>query len=1736
MELRPALHRLSGAGASVVLMLAAVCLFAFPSAGFSWTSVGPWGGVIHDLDASAGGDTLFAGTANGLYMRNITSGAETWTSFESTSGFRVLQVLPDPDGDTVYAIARGTDEPFGFEETVWSGSLYELDLTSDTFQRILGGDNSATAGTVETLSVSSMALCGASGDLIATTENDIFFDGSEPQEVGYVYRRPYGSSSFLDPVYPRITFYMPISAVAGQAGSDTIFIVRSKGNYHEILRDGSCGSSPGYPGAAWPFELDVNGYRNLTGDNGAPTAVELMPGGEVFLGTETGKKLFRRDVGGTWAALGSGMAPYPVAALGRDSLGRPVAVLRKYNWNVDNGVNIKPGVWYLDVATWINAAPYATVSSRIRKWMEVNGTEWLAYDQAGIWSINKSGSLVESDAGIAAVNLDGIVIDPRHRGRTLAFGRSGVYESVNGAWSRLLMSGIGSLKNTDDAAEDVRQSIRDVGYISAAVSPDSEDTIWVGSEAIAGLLRGTRVGAGPAGYLFDQVYWGTSSRTNITDILVDPFNPDIVWFTNLHGDEGILRSTDGGTGFLSMTAHLFPDTDYSANCLVSDLDEPQFRTILAGMKTGSSQAPGILVKGGSQPFQRTSLFMNQEVGGIAFNPMDVNKALTGPENILTNMAIANNGSWEIDPSVGDPSATLPTCAVFRSLEIPGGLDGDNRPDAFAVLNRNGAVFARLFHSEAQTDGGTPGEVWEQVSGAFDIYTPTSVTVDPKDGDLLWVTTQNGSVFTHHSGRFTDYLGPDWPLNLAGELVVLGANASTLDLFWRAPGDDSEMPGWADRYELYYRADGLAISSTTDFNGAYMVDLPSPHISRREENYSLDISSHAGSEYFSLALVAYDEKNNTSGLLTGEVDLAQALSNTPPTALDDSTSLEEDTRNFTVPLLSNDSDADGDTISVISVGGSEHGVSYIDDQGTVRYTPHNNYFGPDTFGYTIVDGKGGSDSATAYLTITSVNDPPVARDDHVTFFEGAIIPIFYMDNDSDVEGTVTCVSHSDPMYGTVTEDHFSSYSPSVFNYTPDEGANWYGTDTFTYTIKDVDGAQDTATVYITVVSRNDAPVSLQDYVLVAEGGMATALTSGASSVLDNDNDPVEGNTLTALVVTGPVYGALILNSDGTFQYAHNGSEAVSDSFTYKARDEDGFGEVAYSSPASVTITIEPLNDAPVAGDDSVFVLASTTNKLITLLDNDSDSDGTLSILYAGPSLHGSVILSTDGYVRYTSPLSSTGYTSDSFTYTVSDGELSDTATVTVNIIDSASAVAIDDAYSIDEDQQSVFDVTRNDARLAEGDHLEVISVTPGNHGTAVADTTADTVTYTPDPAYTGEDTFTYQMTDGYTGSDWGTVTVNVSRVNDPPVAGDHDTTVFTGSPLTFPIPVTDEDSEDLLVSLLSSVLWYSAAAQEKGNTWQLSYESAFGVMGTDVIEYRATDDKGESDTGTLRIWSYNTGKGPVEVTPAALLTSGEPDLALDGSVKLSDATVAFSYVSTIGNTRCNTGTLDHPAPPGYQAGGVAWYYDLSTSAVYTGPLSVIIDLKRVQSSFVNPEQIKIFKYSTVSGQWEPLGYTEVHMMDLEAVGLTDSLGKFALFEPETASSGGGDGGGGGCFIATAAYGSAMEPEVDLLRGYRNSYLVHRWWGRVLLKAYYTLSPAPAAFIAERPLLRQGARLVLSPIIATVKTDEPGCAPAVIGFLLVGIPLAGAGLTVLGMAGILRRRWEAAFKVQRSKANG
>ncbi len=322
-------------------------------------------------------------------------------------------------------------------------------------------------------------------------------------------------------------------------------------------------------------------------------------------------------------------------------------------------------------------------------------------------------------------------------------------------------------------------------------------------------------------------------------------------------------------------------------------------------------------------------------------------------------------------------------------------------------------------------------------------------------------------------------------------------------------------------------------------------------------------------------------------------------NDDPVAVDDHETTDEDTPFTTGDVLDNDSDVDGDTLTVSSFDATsvEGGTVSHNGDGTFDYSPPADFEGSDQFGYSVSDGNGGSASANVHISVGGVNDDPVANDDGYATDEDTVLVVPAGDLQSNDTDTEDGTPSGDVTLGTdVSDGTLVLNLDGSFTYTPD--ADFNGSDSFTYTVDDSVGAtSNTATVTITVNAVNDDPVATDDAYSVDEDASLTG-----ENVLDNDTD-VEDTTPGGTVTLGTDVsdGSLTLNSDGTFTYDPDPDFNGTDSFTYTVTDSDG----ATSNEATVTITVDPVNDAPVAGDSSESTDEDST---VDGSFNVSDSDG------------------------------------------------------------------------------------------------------------------------------------------------------------------------------------------------------------------------------------------------------------------------------------------------------------------------------------------------------------------------------------------------------------------------------------------------------------------------------------------------------------------------------------------------
>ncbi|WP_277987770.1 tandem-95 repeat protein, partial [Vibrio parahaemolyticus] len=459
---------------------------------------------------------------------------------------------------------------------------------------------------------------------------------------------------------------------------------------------------------------------------------------------------------------------------------------------------------------------------------------------------------------------------------------------------------------------------------------------------------------------------------------------------------------------------------------------------------------------------------------------------------------------------------------------------------------------------------------------------------------------------------------------------------------------------------------------------------------------------------------------------------------------DKATVVEDTPTI-IKVLGNDTfEGDGKVVSLDANNGPANGTVSVNPDGSVTYTPNDNYHGADSFTYIVTSG-GVSESTTVNVDVTPVNDAPVAKDDIATTQEDTVVTIDVLPNDSDVDGDKLSIeSASVPKeQGTV------EVVDGKLVFTPAE--NFHGDAEITYTI--TDGAlTDQATVNVTVNAVNDTPVvesSIADQTLAEDFTPYTIDLNTAFSDVDN----VDGE-LTFSVSGNSNIQVAIVNGIATFTPTAdwNGSEAL----TFTATDPSG-----ESVSQTVNFTVAPVAD--IEADKTTVV--EDTPTIIKVLGNDTfeGKDKVVSLDAENGPKNGTVIVNSDGTVTYTPNDNYVG--EDTFTYVVTSGGVSESTTVEVNVTPVNDApVAKGDIATTQEDTAVTIDVLPNDTDV-DGDTLSIQSASvPSDQGTV--EIVDGKLVFTPAENFNGDAEITYTVTDGQL-TDEAKVTVTVNPVNDAP---------------------------------------------------------------------------------------------------------------------------------------------------------------------------------------------------------------------------------------------------------------------------------------------------------------------------------------------------------------------------------
>ncbi|EOV6248057.1 tandem-95 repeat protein [Vibrio parahaemolyticus] len=592
---------------------------------------------------------------------------------------------------------------------------------------------------------------------------------------------------------------------------------------------------------------------------------------------------------------------------------------------------------------------------------------------------------------------------------------------------------------------------------------------------------------------------------------------------------------------------------------------------------------------------------------------------------------------------------------------------------------------------------------------------------------------------------------------------------------------------------------------------------------------------------------------------------------------DSADVVEDTPTI-INVLGNDTFESTDkVVSLDAENGPKNGTVIVNNDGTVTYTPDDNYVGKDTFTYIVTSG-GVSESTTVEVNVTPVNDAPVAKDDIATTQEDTAVTIDVLSNDTDVDGDKLSIQSA-----TVPEAQGKvEIVDGKLVFTPAENFNGHAEITYTVT----DGQlTDEAKVTVTVNPVNDAPTIKVDAVeSITEDAVNTDTVVATLTVRDTDTSEdqltvsLENNSNGYFVLVGDEVKLTQAGVD-----AVNNDELNLKDLTISASVSDGVNPTANDSDSLV---VNRVNDAPTVEHAIADQVLSEDFDTYTIDLNEvfKDSDSSLEFSVSGnDNIQISIV---NGVATITPTADWNGKETITFTAKDSSGE-SVSQTVDFTVAPVADIVA--DNATVVEDTPTIIKVLGND--MFEGDD-KVVSLDTNNgpaNGT-VSVNPDGSVTYTPDDNYVGKDTFTYVVTSGGV-SESTTVSVDVTPENDAPVAKDDTAITDEDTPVTIDVLPNDTDVDGDKLSIESASVPKEQGTVEVVNG-KLVFTPAENFNGDAEITYTVTDGA-LTDQATVKV-TVNA----VNDTPVVESNVADQALAEDFTPYTIDLNTAFSDVDNV----------------------------------------------------------------------------------------------------------------------------------------------------------------------------------------------------------------------------------------------
>ena len=877
---------------------------------------------------------------------------------------------------------------------------------------------------------------------------------------------------------------------------------------------------------------------------------------------------------------------------------------------------------------------------------------------------------------------------------------------------------------------------------------------------------------------------------------------------------------------------------------------------------------------------------------------------------------------------------------------------------------------------------------------------------------------------------------------------------------------------------------------------------------------------------------------------------------PPTAVADNSNTRQDTP-IEIVVLTNDFEPDGGPLDITpqtntpTTAGGVFSVS----NNVITYIPAPGFVGTDTFMYEVCDRSGACDTAIVTVQVISEDSDPIptAVGDGAATQEDTPVVIDVVDNDTHPDDEMLMIlEFTDGANGTVAlDDGGTPDDPSddQLIYTPDPG--FTGQDVFTYTITDSNGDNTIAAVSVTVT--NAAPIAVDDTVVIELGQPITI------SVLDNDSDP-NGDPLTIISVTQPPAGIVVVNPDSTLTYTPDPASRAPETFTYTIDDGQG-GQATATVTVNLTNVFDPPMGIKVINPAGLPELewrmvwingGNVTANAVRITDRIPDGttyvpgsvqceprgattvalcifdEAANQVVYEGTMAPDFGAVTEDEAVNELIFSFRAGVPADFFGTVENqaeaqwdadgDGDIDDDVTagqqpVTTNDPNTIAAndptvtvlpaplgaclfqlqPAVGEAAESGENEPESIDAP-TEGGLEGGELRQQLQVplslsTPLDGHVVAGASVAVAALQGPSQGVTLSEPITVTVANENTRALPDIIEADGVKTEALPIQAAHTVVNRDGLSVIFPADGLETDATLEITTLNESELPLPLPGRAAAGFYRVvlsSGETQLGHVVTLRLPYIDMDQNGRVDgndieENVLTLWRYESSVAQWQ--------------HLDNALVIADHNVVSVQTDQIGLVGLFRATDNRPA-------------------TLASPSDDVVAFGSAQSAVAETAGNDIWSRIAQVGQmpyvaaWDTTAIADGNY-NLRVVCAQDTS-VLSTFESVAVAPGDGSGSSNNCFIATAAFGSPLAPQVQVLRDFRDAYLMTHAVGRWLVSQYYRFSPPLADAIRDREGLRAAVRTGLTPLIWTAQLAQSTSGEIVIaGMVLVLLGAFGLG---------------------------